>query len=115
MGDNACEKCYGPAFIRSGKIAKFEERLTSLATKFDDKPRCYEGCTTDTVDYLQNLHDTFVEEIAAREIEALHTYLVDEVAAGMRCNRRAAIATRITNAEKILVGNRKRLANYNKF
>ena len=49
------------------------------------------------------------------EIEALHTYLVDEVAAGMRCNRRSVIATRITNAEKILIGNRKRLANYNKF
>ena len=49
------------------------------------------------------------------EIEALNTYLVDEVAAGMRCNRRSVIFRRITNAEKILVGNRKRLANYNKF
>ena len=50
------------------------------------------------------------------EIEALNTYLVDEVAAGMRCKRSSVIATRITrNAEKILVGNRKRLPNYNKF
>ena len=49
-------------------------------------------------------------------IEALHTYLVDEVAAGMRCKRSSVIATRINrNAEKILFGNRKRLANYKKF
>ena len=49
------------------------------------------------------------------EIEALHTYLVEEVAAGMRCKRSSVIRTRITNAKKILVGNRKRLANYNRF
>ena len=62
---SVCPKCYRPAFKNSGKLAKFKERLTVLAIKFDDKPRCYEGCTTDTVDYLQNLHDTFVEESAA--------------------------------------------------
>ena len=60
-----CPKCYRPAFMNSGKLAKLKERLTGLATKFDDKPRCYEGCTTDTVDYMQNLHDTFVEKRAA--------------------------------------------------
>ena len=49
------------------------------------------------------------------EIEALHDDLVDEVAAGMRCKRSLVIAKRIRNAEKILVGNRKRLANNNKF
>ena len=58
---DACPECYRRAFMKSGKLAKFKERLAGLATKFDDRPRCYEGCTTDTVDYLQNLHDTFVE------------------------------------------------------
>ena len=49
------------------------------------------------------------------EIEELHTYLVEEVAAGMRCKRASVIEKRIGNAEKILIGNSKRLANYNNF
>ena len=49
------------------------------------------------------------------EIEELHAWLVAEVAAGMRCKRSSVIETRITNAEKILIGNRKRLDNYNNF
>jgi len=110
-----CPKCYGPSFVRSGKLAKFEERLTGLAAKFDDKPRCIEGCTADGIDYIQNLHDTFVEESAASEINALHTYLVDDVMANMRCQRSKMIEKRITNAEVILVGTPRRLANYNKF
>ena len=74
---DACPKCYRPAFKNSGKLAKFEQRLTGLATKFDDKPRCYEGCTTDTVDYLQNLHDTFVEESAASKFPFNYLNLLD--------------------------------------
>ena len=61
----ACSKCYEPAFPNSGKLANFEKRLTELADKFDNKPRCAEGCTTDSIDYLMDLHETFVEDNAA--------------------------------------------------
>ena len=64
-----------------------------------------------TVSNDKALHYLFI----LGEIEALHDYLVDVVQAGMRCNRRSVIEKRITNAEKILIGNKKRLANYNTF
>ena len=74
---DACPECYRRAFMKSGKLAKFKERLAGLATKFDDRPRCYEGCTTDTVDYLQNLHDTFAEESAASKFPFNHLNPLD--------------------------------------
>ena len=74
---DACPECYRRAFMNSGKLAKFKERLAGLATKFDDRPRCYEGCTTDTVEYLQNLHDTFVEESAASKFPFNHLNPLD--------------------------------------